>query len=106
MKNFRTFFLLMCSVLLLVSSASYAGGKKIKTMLDGILQIPKASYAPAIDGILDDEWNMVTANPMVLTEGIADTVIAYDDHAAYFRAMWDEDNFYAFVEVVDDSLKE
>jgi hypothetical protein len=105
MKNFRTLFLLICSVVFIISSSSFGGGKKIKTMLDGILQIPKASYAPTIDGLLDGEWNMVTAYPMVLTEGVEDTVISYDDHAAYFRAMWDEDNFYVFVETVDDTLK-
>ena len=105
MKSFRTLFLLICSVVFIVSSTSFGGGKKVKTMLDGILQIPKASYAPTIDGLLDDEWNMVTAYPITLTEGVADTVISYDDHAAYFRAMWDEDNFYVFVETVDDTLK-
>jgi len=111
MKNISTFLLLVVVGLFLASTSSFAGGKKgktVKTIIGDVLQIPRAAETPVIDGEIDDVWLNVTAHPMLKTEGrteIPDTVMPYDDHSCVFRAMWDEDNFYLLVQVLDDSLK-
>jgi len=82
---------------------------------DGWLLIPCTVEEPDIDGVLDDVWKCVTATRMdSLEAGGIDTTetgelldgtqIPFADHFTRFRAMWDEDNFYVFIEVVDDSI--
>jgi hypothetical protein len=67
--------------------------------------MPYCTEAPTIDGTLDDVWKSVTAIPMVkIEDGPADSAGVYDDHFTMFRAMWDDDNFYVFVTVVDEEL--
>ena len=101
MKNLWTFFSITLMVLLVFSTSTFAGNE---TIVDEVLMIPKTGDAPVIDGQMDEVWNSVTAVPMVLYENIDDTIGVYKDHFASFRAMWDDDNFYVFVSVVDDEL--
>ena len=103
MKQISTLILLVLVGLFCFSNASMADGKKVGTILDKVLQIPKAAKAPVIDGELDGIWKNVTGYQMTLGEGNAALLNKYDDHAATFRAMWDANNFYLFVQVVDDS---
>lgn len=102
MKYFSTPSLVAFIFLLLVSFS-------MASVVDDILLIPQTEVAPTIDGELDAVWNSVTATQMLYHEGITvtdpqDTVGVYDDHFSQFRLMWDEDYFYVFLEVVDDSL--
>jgi len=100
MKHIWTFLSVTLVMMVLLSSSSFAGNE---TIVDDILMIPKAGDAPTIDGQLDDIWNSVTAIPMLIFENHPiDSVASYDDHAATFRTMWDDDNFYVFVSIVDD----
>jgi len=103
MKSLLTVFAVILAVVLCFPSSSNAGEK---TMIGGILQIPKASTAPTIDGVLDPIWKNVTAYPLLKPEGGTNDTLAakYMDHFTTFRLMWDADNFYAFVSVVDDTL--
>lgn len=84
---------------------------KPNTLVDEILQIPRAVQMPVIDGVLDNIWLNVTAHPLLFYCGeivpgsdLFDRDRVFDDHFSSFRLMWDEEYFYAFVSVVDDSL--
>ena len=105
MRYFFTPVLVVLFVLMTVS-LSMAG---TATIVEDVLLIPLTEEAPAIDGELDDVWNTVTATSMLYHEGkevtnVWDTVGVYADHHTSYRVMWDEDYFYLFVQVVDDSL--
>ena len=102
MKNFRTFFLTTISLIVVLSSSAFAGGK---TVVDDILLVPYTTEAPVIDGDLDGVWNATTALLLAKMEDRpADTVGVFSNHYATCRVMWDDDYFYAFVEVVDQEL--
>ncbi|MGD0339155.1 MAG: sugar-binding protein [Bacteroidota bacterium] len=111
MKKLVTILVLLLIVVICLSSVSFAKGKRIRTMIGSTLQIPKASAAPIIDGEMDDIWFNVTAVPCLKVECSLEgrttdsmCVRAYDDFAVTARTMWDADNFYIFINVVDDSL--
>jgi hypothetical protein len=95
---------LVLTALLYFSSSSFADDK---TLSDGVMQIRMASEAPVIDGEMDDIWLTTTAEQMFFVEGdtTAARIFPYDDHYSAFRVLWDEDNFYVFMSVVDDSIK-
>ncbi|MCB9248635.1 MAG: hypothetical protein H6613_08845 [Ignavibacteriales bacterium] len=102
MKNIRTFFLTTIAILVVFSTSAFAGGK---TVVDDVLLVPYTSEAPTIDGVLDGVWNATTATLIHKYEdGPADSAGVFSNHYATFRVMWDEDNFYAFVSVVDQEL--
>lgn len=102
MKSIRTFFLATIAVLVVFSSSTIAG---VKTVVDDILLVPYTTEAPTIDGDLDGVWNSTTALLLYKFEGgPEDTVGVFSNHYSTCRVMWDDDNFYVFVEVVDDSL--
>lgn len=111
MKKLST-LLFLITVLCWCSSTVFAGGKKVEVgkalqnIVDGVLQIPKATQAPVIDGNMDPIWKCVSAYPLTKPEGGKETDAPekYDDHHANFRAMWDANNLYIFLSVVDDSL--
>ncbi len=99
MKNLCTFLFLL---LFLFSSAVFAGGK---TIVDEVLLISYCAEEPDIDGELDEVWQSVTAIPLIKFEGgPEDTVGVFDDHFTTFRVMYDDENFYLFVSVVDNEL--
>ncbi|MGE5810776.1 MAG: sugar-binding protein, partial [Ignavibacteria bacterium] len=84
---------------------------KTATVVDEILQIPETIQSPVIDGVLDNIWLNVTAHPLLFYCGelipgsdLDDRDKVFDDHFASFRLLWDEEYFYVFVSVVDDSL--
>lgn len=103
MKNIST-FLLVLTALFWLSSSSFADDE---TVVNEVMQIRYASDAPVIDGIMDDIWLTTTAEQMFHVEGDAtgSAIFAYDDHYSAFRVLWDEDYFYIFMSVVDDTLK-
>lgn len=101
MRNLFTFFLVLFAAVTLSSPPAMAGDKNI---VDDVLQIPKTTEAPVIDGVMDEVWFSVAAYPMGLYEsGSVDTSMSFPDHFSTFRAMWDDEAFYVFVTVVDDS---
>ncbi len=109
MKNVIRAFCLVAS-LLFFSSSSFAGDdsqKSTQTVSKGILQILKAHRPPKIDGVLDDIWKSASATPMLRLEGHStDSILAtMHEHYSSFRTMWDANNFYVFVSVVDSSLE-
>ncbi len=69
-----------------------------------ILQIPKCSTPPVIDGVLDDIWNYTYAVPLLNYQAGLDTPKSYIDHFSTLRTMWDDNYFYAFVHVMDDII--
>lgn len=100
-RNTSILFLMLLSFY--ISSPLLAGNKNI---VDDVLQVRKTLEAPVIDGIMDNVWLITSAQAMVLSEGRSlDTLVSFDDHYAAFRALWDDDNFYIFMSVVDDSIK-
>jgi hypothetical protein len=103
MKNLNLVFIFFLVFVISFSASLFAGNK---TITNGVLQIPKCIAPPTIDGVMDPMWKNVTAYPLLKWEnGPADSLQApYIDHFTTFRVMWDEDNFYAYVVVVDDTL--
>ena len=76
-----------------------------RTILDNVLQIPKCTTPPTIDGTLDQCWKVATEIPLLKYEdGSTDTSSLYVDHFATFRTMWDDNNFYVFAQVTDDTV--
>lgn len=87
--------------LILITSTLIAG---TNTIVDGFLQIPMTSEQPEIDGKLDQVWKSVTATRMLVYETGSGLATSYDDSYSEFRLMWDEDNLYLFVHIVDDTI--
>ncbi|MGE5498643.1 MAG: sugar-binding protein, partial [Syntrophothermus sp.] len=106
MKKQFTLLLLILSVVSYYSSVIYAQNKpKGQTIIGDVLQVPKTTDVPTIDGNMDDVWKNVTAVPLTLYEGATgDSIAGLKDHAANFRLMWDPKFLYLFVSVIDDSL--
>jgi len=74
-----------------------------------ILQIPQISNAPLVNGDLDAEW-VDTVPEVAMSVGVLDgTTLMFPDSGkpdltGFFRAAWNEDGFYFFARVVDDSI--
>ncbi len=73
-----------------------------------VLRIGKVDTAPTIDGSADD-WTapQIHMSTYVYTEGTTAPsgfleLTDWKDLEMNFRAAWDDDNFYVFVEVIDD----
>ncbi len=65
--------------------------------------IIKTGQAPVIDGIAEDMWARIPRNRIDNT--IYSPVSDRADLTAFYRAMWDENNLYVLVNVMDDVLK-
>ena len=75
------------------------------TTIDSVLQIPKTSVAPVIDGEMDDVWYYAgkeREDVYVLDAGTdpGDWLDQWSTH----RIMWDETGVYYFFNVLDDDL--
>jgi len=76
-----------------------AASAKSQTMVDSVLQIPKTSEAPVIDGVLDKGvWYNVTETKMnVFPED-------WIDHYTTCRVMYDDNYFYFFGHAMDSEI--
>ena len=80
------------------------------SVADSVMKVVKAASAPTIDGVLDNVWltAIETSQNTYVTLPAADNPYAdlsdYGDLHVSFRTMWDEDAFYFFVEVIDDTI--
>jgi hypothetical protein len=75
----------------------------------GRLIVPRTGVAPVIDGELDGVWHNVGETRCLITDIVnADSATPEDwyDLFATFKAMYDADNFYIFVQVQDSVLDE
>ena len=73
----------------------------------GILNVPKTSVAPIIDGQWDAVWNDVDETRCLITDMInTDSAPPEDlnDLSAIFKATYDDNNFYILVEVLDSVI--
>ncbi|MCX7984210.1 MAG: T9SS type A sorting domain-containing protein [Bacteroidetes bacterium] len=84
--------------------AVIAENKVKNTIIDNVLQISKCEVPPSIDGDLDGVWHYVTATPLLKFEDGVGVHNDFADHFTNFRVMWDDDYFYVFVQVVDDTI--
>ena len=72
----------------------------------GRLIVPESSVAPVIDGVLDEVWQNVGEEGVLITEIINTTSAVPEDAndlSATFQVMYKDDNFYIYV-VVQDSV--
>ena len=75
------------------------------TTIDGVLQIPKTSVAPVIDGEMDDVWYYAGKERNdVFVKDVGIVIDEWLDLWATYRMMWDDAGVYLFVEVYDDHL--
>jgi len=65
--------------------------------------VAQAAKAPVIDGTAEDIWS--TASQYKLENVIYSPLSSANDLSADYKAMWDRDNLYLFVDVRDDVLK-
>jgi len=101
MKNRNLIFIILWfSIILLTTNETKA---TTPAGNDDILLIPKAAYAPKIDGQLDQIWCNVTNNRMLIFRG-GILPSNWLDFYSSFRVMWDDDNFYLFVSIHDEFL--
>jgi len=76
-----------------------------------VLQILKAESAPTIDGELDAAWiapqidmsTYVVRDGATVPSGFAELDDSTDFYMSY-RAMWDDENLYVFVNVIDETI--
>ena len=59
--------------------------------------------APVIDGNAENIWSQLQSTS--LNNKIYSTISSDKDLSADYRAMWDKDNLYVFVNVIDDSMQ-
>lgn len=81
-------------------------GREVSEVLD----IQYTEDAPEIDGMVEDldEWYEIPEIPMEVYENDDDPAGIlghWTDHQASYKLMWDEDNLYVLVMVIDDSLE-
>ena len=73
----------------------------------GVVNVPRTSVAPVIDGQWDAVWDEVDETQCLITE-MANTDSATpensNDLSAVFKAMYDDNNFYILVEVQDSVI--
>jgi hypothetical protein len=70
-----------------------------------LLQAPKCSTPPAVDGVMDTVWTYCSGSPLLQYQvGLLKPSTTHADHSATFRTMWDDNYFYTFVHVVDDTI--
>jgi len=75
--------------------------------IPSFLNVPKTSVAPIIDGQWDAVWNDVDETRCLITDMInTDSAPPEDsnDLSAIFKAFYDDNNFYIFVEVQDSVI--
>jgi len=65
--------------------------------------IKKTSQAPVIDGKAEGLWS--DAKKYEIGNVIYSPVSSDEDLSAYYKAMWDAENLYLLVDVIDDELK-
>jgi hypothetical protein len=89
------FLLLVCfSVVLSATNAGTTG--------NNVLVIPKVDLPPIIDGELDAEWDFPDVGLFVYTDKTVPETAT--DFQALFRAAWNDDGFYFYGRVIDDSI--
>jgi tetratricopeptide (TPR) repeat protein len=65
--------------------------------------IKKTSQAPVIDGKAENLWS--NAKRYEIDNVIYSPATSDEDLSAYYKAMWDAENLYLLVDVIDDELK-
>lgn len=94
-------------LLVLCISALFTGAAVAEVDENGRLIVPKTSVAPIIDGELDGIWHNVGEKRCLITD-IVNTSSAtpedWYDLFGTFKAMYDANNFYIFVEVQDSVI--
>ncbi|MFH1716411.1 MAG: sugar-binding protein [Planctomycetota bacterium] len=86
-----------------VISAAKAKARAEREMAQIPAYIMKASQPPVIDGTAEEIWSQVRRNRIDNT--VYSPVSDSADLTAFYRAMWDENNLYVLVNVMDDVLK-
>jgi hypothetical protein len=73
----------------------------------GVLEVPRTSAAPIIDGKWDNFWNNVDETRCLITDMVNATSETPEDAAdlsAVFKAAYDNNNFYVFIEIQDSVI--
>ena len=87
----RIFFPFILNLLIIRNNSAIANGS--------ILDVPKTSIVPLIDGKLDQVWHNA-ANTRMLKYIYTQPTNWYDLTGS-FRLMWDHENIYIYVHVID-----
>lgn len=94
-------------VLVFCASVLFSGAAMAEVDDSGRLIVPQTSVAPVIDGELDDVWQNVGEESLLVTEIINATSAVPEDESdlsGTFKAMYDDDNFYFLIAVQDSVL--
>lgn len=85
----------MRKVYTLIISLLFAAGTTFAQPVN--VDVAKAPTAPVIDGIEEEVWDAVDPVPFVLPLGTEAPTVT-----AYWKALWDVDHIYVFINVEDD----
>lgn len=71
------------------------------------IQVPKTLVEPVIDGQMDNVWYNVTSNRMLqyCTDSPLTAPGNWYDLTGSYRLMWDDDNLYFYVHVIDEMIR-
>ena len=92
----------LCFALLVLFSAGSLQAQKVDA--DTILPVSKLSVAPLIDGEMDTLWTWVPQQLMLHIVQSPENVDDWYDWAYAFRCAYDDENFYFYVNAIDDDL--
>ena len=68
------------------------------------IMVPKTSIAPTIDGDMEDAWLSASPEPINQVFDVDRIPDSPDDFSGEYRLLWDNDNLYLFISVIDDIL--
>ncbi len=89
----------------LFSLVCFLNVSALATITGEMLWVPKTVVAPEIDGRLDGVWKVVTKTPLRKNVTGISEIDDWFDLNATFRLMWDPDNLYIFVHIMDEAIK-
>jgi hypothetical protein len=100
----------MCKKLIVMvfcAAVLFSGATMAEVDDSGRLIVPRTSVAPIIDGELDDVWQDVGEEGVLITEIINTTSAVPEDASdlsGTFKTMYDDDNFYMYLVVQDSAI--
>jgi len=92
----KMFLLLVCFSFVL---SAYNSGSTV----NNTLMIPYVEFSPTLDGDMDEEWIFPPIG-MFVYEQSSEAEVQHLDHSSFFKVAWNEDGFYFFAKVIDDTV--
>jgi len=96
--------ILVKMVLLLVCFSFMLSAYNSGSTVNRNIVIPYVQLAPELDGEMDADWTFPPNGNFVFEKIDSDSVPATTDHSAFWKAAYNENGFYFWARVTDDSI--